>query len=112
MNSFPTSYPSSLGMSMPDDDELVKAFDLHVTRMLAGTGDMSWGFMPFVHAIFGTRDVDAGMREIIGLRVAKLLHTPYQWQQHTTMGKNVGLTKEEIDAGTSQILWRHEAITV
>lgn len=98
MNGFPASYSSSVGVPLPSDEDLMKGFDLHVTRMLAGAEDISWGFIAFVHAIFGTHDVDSGMRELIGLRVAKLLNTPYQWQQHATMAKNAGLTAEVIDA--------------
>ncbi len=69
--------------------------------MLAGTGDMSYGFITLVHAIFGTKGIDDKMREIIALRTAKLLNTPYQWQQHATMGKNAGLTPDEINAVAS-----------
>lgn len=98
MIEMPDSHPKAAGLPLPADAELLKGFDLHVTRMLAGTEDMSWGFIPFVHAVFGARDVDSGMRELIGLRVAKLLKAPYQWQQHATMGKNAGLTAEVIDA--------------
>lgn len=98
MNDIPAFHPKAAGLPLPGDAELLKGFDLHVTRMLAGTEDISWGFIAFVHAIFGTKDVDSAMRELIGLRVAKLLQTPYQWQQHATMGKNAGLTPETIDA--------------
>lgn len=98
MNDVPVSHPKTEGLPLPGDADLLKGFDLHVTRMLAGTEDMSWGFIAFVHAVFSTRDVDSGMRELIGLRVAKLLKTPYQWQQHATMAKNAGLTPEVIDA--------------
>lgn len=59
---------------------------------------MSWGFLAFVHAVFGTRGVDSGMRELVGLRVAKLLKNPYQWQQHATMAKNAGLAPHIIEA--------------
>ena len=101
MHNHPSSYPSSIGLPLPGDDELLKAFDLNVSRMLAGTQDMSWGFLALVHAIFGTKDIDAAMREIIGLRVAKVLNVPYQWQQHATMGRNAGLSAATIDAVAS-----------
>ncbi len=101
MFDFPVNYPGSAGIPLPSDQELLKSVDLNVSRMLAGTGDMSYGFITLVHAIFGTKGIDDRMREIIALRTAKLLHTPYQWQQHATMGKNAGLTSEEIQALTS-----------
>ncbi len=98
MSEIPTTYKGRGGVPLPSDDELLKSADLNVSRMLAGTGDMSYGFITLVHAIFGTKGIDDTMREIIALRTAKLLHTPYQWQQHATMGKNAGLTPEEIEA--------------
>ena len=98
MTNIPISYPSPAAIDVPSDRELLNGFDLHVSRMLAGTGDMAWGFSPLVHAIFGTHDVDAASREIIALRVAKLLRAPYMWQQHATMAGNAGLRPEEIDA--------------
>lgn len=39
---------------MPSDQELLEGYDLHVSRMLAGTGDMAYGFAPIVHAIVVT----------------------------------------------------------
>ncbi len=101
MSNFPTDYKGSAGISLPSDEELLKSADLNVSRMLAGTGDMSYGFITLVHAIFGTKGIDDKMREVIALRTAKLLHTPYQWQQHATMGKNAGLTPAEINALTT-----------
>ena len=101
MFNFPTSYEGTAIIPLPSDQELLQSADLNVSRMLAGTGDMSYGFITLVHAIFGTKDIDDKMREIIALRTAKLLNTPYQWQQHATMGKNAGLTPEEIQALTS-----------
>ena len=100
ITNFPTQYKGSAGIPLTSDEEILKSVNLNVSRMLAGTGDMSYGFITLVHAIFGTRDIDDKMREIIGLRTAKLLKTPYQWQQHATMGKNAGLTPEEIEAMT------------
>ncbi len=98
MFDFPTRYEGTAGIPLPSDTELLKSAELNVSRMLAGTGDMSYGFITLVHAIFGTKGISDKMREVIALRTAKLLHTPYQWQQHATMGKNAGLTLEEIQA--------------
>ena len=94
----PTTYPSPLAIEVPTDQELLDGYDLNVTRMLAGTGDMAWGLSPLVHAVFGARDIDPASREVIALRVAKLLAAPYMWQQHTIMARNAGLRPEEIDA--------------
>ena len=98
MNAVPASHPQAQGIPLPGEADLLMGFDLHVTRMLAGTEDMSWGFIALVHAIFGTKDVDSGTRKLIGLRVVKLLNTPYHWQQHATMAKNAGLSAEVINA--------------
>ena len=98
----PVAYPSAAAIPLTTDEELLKAVELNVSRMLAGTEDMSYGSITFVHAVFGTKGIDAKAREIIGLRTAKLLNAPYQWQQHSTMAKNAGCTVEDLDAIASE----------
>jgi alkylhydroperoxidase family enzyme len=54
-----------------------------------------------VKAIFDAQGVDPKTREMIILRAAIVLDSPYEWQANTQMAKNVGLSPKEIDAAAS-----------
>ncbi len=72
--------------------------DLNVARMFAGTGEMFKPIIAFVRAIFGARGVDDQTRELICLRVAKLLNAPYEWQANVKAAALAGLSHREISA--------------
>jgi len=84
--SYPTSYTSTVSVPLPDDDAIRSVvgdtYDpgtaLNVIKMFAGTGDLYPALVGMVHAIFGTKDIDARHREMIILRAAKVLDTPYE----------------------------------
>jgi acetyl esterase/lipase len=61
---YPTSYTSTVSVPLPDDDAI---------RSVVG-------------------DTDAKHREMIILREAKVLGTPYEWQANATMAGNAGLS--------------------
>lgn len=105
----PGAYEEIVRIPLPTDDELsLKSrlmlkvgAQLNVSRMFAGTGDMFGPLATLVKAVFEAEGIDAKTREIIALRCSKLLNCPYEWQANAKMGKNVGLTGEEIDAMAS-----------
>jgi len=45
--------------------------------------------------------IDPKMREMIILRAAAVLDSPYEWQADAQMVKNLGLSRREIDAVAS-----------
>jgi alkylhydroperoxidase family enzyme len=69
--------------------------------MFAGTEDMFDATIDLVKAIFNAQGVDPKTREMIILRAATVLDSPYEWQANTQMAKNVGLSPKEIDAAAS-----------
>lgn len=71
---------------------------LNVIKMFAGTEDLYDSTMGLVKAIFEAQGVDAKTREMIILRAATVLDSPYEWQANTQMARNVGLSSKEIDA--------------
>jgi alkylhydroperoxidase family enzyme len=74
---------------------------LNVIKMFAGTEDMFEATIGLVKAIFQAQGIDPKTREMIILRAATLLDSPYEWQANTQMAKNVGLSSKEIDAAAS-----------
>jgi alkylhydroperoxidase family enzyme len=69
--------------------------------MFAGTEDMFDGTIGFVKAIFNANGIDPKTREMIILRAAAVLDSPYEWQANTQMAKNAGLSPDEIEAAAS-----------
>ena len=105
----PTSYASSVSVPLPSDEAIRKvigdtydpAKTLNVQRMLAGTEDMYAAAVGLVTAVFKAEGVDPKTREMIILRAAKVLNTPYEWQANSAMAHNMGLSAEEVAAAAS-----------
>jgi alkylhydroperoxidase family enzyme len=106
---YPTLYRSLLSISLPNDDEIENiigpTYDplhtLNVIKMMAGTDDMYSATVGFIKAMFQAQGIDARIREMIMLRAAKILNSPYEWQANVALGRNAGLTAEEIEAAAS-----------
>lgn len=102
----PTRYESAASIPLPSDTESQRiigtsydrAKTWNVEKMAAGAEDMYHVFLGMVKAIFETADIDAKTRELIILRSAKLMNSPYEWQAKDTMARNSGCTQTEIDA--------------
>jgi alkylhydroperoxidase family enzyme len=74
---------------------------LNVIKMFAGTEDLFDATIGLVKAIFSAQGIDPKTREMIILRAATVLDTPYEWQANTQMARNTGLSPQEIDAAAS-----------
>lgn len=106
---YPTEYSSQVSIPLPEDDEVGKVMGLdydpiktlNVIKMMAGTDDMFPATAGFIKALFQAQGIEAKTREMIMLRAAKVLNSPYEWQANVILGKNAGLTAEEIDAAAS-----------
>jgi 4-carboxymuconolactone decarboxylase len=91
---------------LPVDEELEPAVrevlanlpPLNIFRML---GRLPESFRPFLRlggSLLGEESVDPRTREIAILRVAHATSAPYEWAQHAQLGRNVGMSPEEIEA--------------
>jgi AhpD family alkylhydroperoxidase len=49
-------------------------------------------------AILGAQELDARLRELAILRVARLTAAEYEWIQHAAIGRAVGVTEEQLAA--------------
>lgn len=105
----PVHYTPQVAIPLPSDAAvrriIGKSYDpektLNVIKMIAGTEDMFDATIGLVKAIFKAQGIDSKTREMIILRAAKVLDSPYEWQANTQMAKNVGLSPKEIDAAAS-----------
>jgi alkylhydroperoxidase family enzyme len=104
-----TRYTPQVAIPLPSDEAvrriIGKSYDpektLNVIKMFAGTEDMFDATIGLVKAIFNAQGVDPKTREMIILRAATVLDSPYEWQANTQMAKNVGLSPAEIGAAAS-----------
>ncbi len=116
---FPTTYAGTVTVPLPDDDvvrPVIEAYyggayqpdtTLNVVKMFAGTGAHFPAVIDVVNAIFGPDGINPKHRQTCMMRVAKALNAPYEWQIHSAIGRNVGLSDDEIaafasDAGTAR----------
>ena len=105
----PTLYTSHVMIPCPSDGAIRKvvgksydpATALNVVKMFAGTEDVFEAIIGLVKAVFEVQGIDPKTREMIILRAAKVLNSPYEWQANTKMAANTGLSSEEIDAAAS-----------
>ncbi len=109
--SYPSDYTSAVFVPMPADEAIRKvigasydpATALNVVKMMAGTEDMFAGTVALIKAVFAAEGIDPRTREMIILRAAKVLGSPYEWQANAVMGRNAGLTQVDIDAAAGDV---------
>jgi alkylhydroperoxidase family enzyme len=91
---------------LPKDDELPEQVRnalanlpaLNIFRML---GRLPESFRPFLQlggSLLGDPNIDARIREIAILRVARATGAGYEWAQHEQLGQSVGVTDADIEA--------------
>ena len=105
----PAYHTPKVAIPLPSDDAIRRtmgnSYDpektLNVIKMFAGTEDLFEATIGLVKAIFNAQGVDPRTREMIILRAAAVLDSPYEWQANSQMARNVGLSPKEINAAAS-----------
>src|ERR1700741_5522062 len=106
---YPVAYTFSVAIPLPSEQAvrqvMGKSYDpertLNVLKMFAGTEDLYEATIGIVRAMFAAKGIDPKTREMIILRSAKVLNSPYEAQANVQMAKNAGLSPAEIDAAGS-----------
>ena len=80
------------------DSTLQSDRTLNLNRTLANNPEILRGFRSFFGAIWDHSGLEDRQRELVILTVASEFRSEYEWQQHTNVGSNAGLTSEEIAA--------------
>ncbi|UAJ10577.1 carboxymuconolactone decarboxylase family protein [Glacieibacterium megasporae] len=102
-------YAAKTSVPIPDDDLIREvigpsynaATTLNVVKMMAGTEDMFDATVGLVKAVFAAQGVDPRIRQMIILRAANKLDSPYEWQANVPMSLNNGLSQIDCDAASA-----------
>jgi 4-carboxymuconolactone decarboxylase len=107
-------YPDLQLAPEPVREALAALPPLNIFRMLAHAETALRPFLRFGGTILGRLELDPKLRELAILQVAAISEAHYEWVQHVEIGRQVGLTDEQIaavergDANTSQALGEDE----
>ncbi len=89
-------YPDSL--SQETSDRLVKLGNLNVTRMMAHSEALMDGYSRLGLAILRKGKLDPKLREIAVLKIGLLCESDYEWHQHVSFARAVGVPEDTIEA--------------
>ena len=95
----------NIRVPLPDDEilpveireRLSSMPPVNIFRMFANAPASFNGFLDFGNSIMFESEFDPRKREIAVLRVAHVTHSIYEWTQHVTIARMIGLTEEEIE---------------
>ena len=71
---------------------------LNINRMMAHAENSVRHFMRLGNSLLTQAKLDARLREIVILRIAKLCDSRYEWYQHEIMARQVGVSEQQIEA--------------
>jgi 4-carboxymuconolactone decarboxylase len=71
---------------------------LNVFRMIANAESAFRPWLAFGGALLSSLELDARLRELVILRVARLSGAEYEWVQHVPIAQAAGATEEQIGA--------------
>ena len=71
---------------------------IHIFRMVANAPASLQPFLDLAASVLIHSEFDARKREIAILRVAHVTKSHYEWTQHVRLGRNLGVSDEEIGA--------------
>jgi 4-carboxymuconolactone decarboxylase len=91
-------YPDLAGAPEPVREALQALPPLNIFRMLAHAETALRPFLRFGGAILGRLELDPRLRELAILQVAACSEAEYEWVQHVAIGRQVGLSDEQIEA--------------
>jgi 4-carboxymuconolactone decarboxylase len=91
-------YPDDASLSAAAREALATLPPLNIFRMLAHAESALRPFLRFGGAVLVKLELDPKLRELAILQVAKQAEAEYEWVQHVSVGRTVGLTDEQIAA--------------
>lgn len=88
--------PADSDLPQPVRERLASLPPLNVFRMMANAPASFTALIDFAGSVLFGSELDSREREIAILRVAHATHSNYEWTQHVTVAKGVGVTDAEI----------------
>jgi len=71
---------------------------LNINKMMAHAENSVRHFMRLGNSLLTQAKLDARLRELVILRIAKLCNSKYEWYQHEIIARQVGVSEQQIDA--------------
>lgn len=110
----PMRYNSRITVPLPPEEEVREVigdtYDPHkvfnVFQMFAGTGDMYFATAGLVRAIFQAEGIGPKMREMIILRCAKVLDSPYEYKLTLFSQRTSGCLRTGFLPQAAMALWK------
>lgn len=90
-------YPDPATMAPEIRDRLTRLGSLNVTRMMAHSEPVMIGYSKMGTALLGRGALDPVLREVVILRIGQLCESTYEWHQHVSVAKVVGMEQSMID---------------
>src|SRR4051795_10417061 len=95
-------YPDPQSLSEPVKEALERLPPLNVFRMLSHAQSAFRPYLRFGGALLADLQLEPVLRELAILRTARLLEAEYEWVQHVSIGRAVGIDDQQLfalDAG-------------
>jgi 4-carboxymuconolactone decarboxylase len=91
-------YPDPTAAPAPVREALEAVPPLNIFRMLSHAETAFRPFLRFGGAVLGALELDARLRELAILEVARLTPARYEWVQHVPIAEAVGVSAEQVAA--------------
>ena len=100
------AYRRPEGMTEQDRELTLERGNLNVYRALANAEKVFTGWMLAGQAILTSPVLPIRLRELVTLRTAYLMDSPYELGQHRDVARTAGVSADEIKAVTSESSWK------
>ena len=100
------AYPDPAGQSAEIRDRLTRIGSLNVTRMMSHAEGAMVAYSKLGTQLLLRGKLDPVVREIVILRIGQLCRSEYEWHQHVSVARAVGMSEETLQAVTEQAFGR------
>lgn len=97
-----TDYPDPAGQSEQVRDRLVAIGSLNVTRMMSHAEGAMLAYSKLGTQLLLRGKLDPVLREIVILRIGQLCGSAYEWHQHASVARAVGMSEATLQAVADQ----------
>ena len=92
------AYPDPAALSPEVRDRLVRIGSLNVTTMMSHAADAMLTYSKFGTSLLLRGTLDPILRETVILRIGQLCHSDYEWHQHVSVARAVGMEEATLSA--------------
>lgn len=96
------AYPDAASQSAEVRDRLQRIGSLNVTRMMSHAEGPMMAYSKLGTALLLRGKLDPVLREIVILRIGQLCGSDYEWHQHVSVGRAIGMSEATLRAVADQ----------